>query len=81
MNSNITEDEVYDWLQNETTRKIRKLLGEMKAEYEKTLASGFTISAMSAERTAIETAKVVGIIAGLNEFLLIDVKDNIESLR
>lgn len=81
MNTDITEDEVYDWLQNETTKKIRKLITEIKMEYEKSLANGFSITPSSAERTAIETAKVVGIIAGLSEFLAIDLKDSIESLR
>jgi len=64
----IDEDEFREWLKMGITRRILRQLREIRDDQREVLASG-VLDFDSVERTALRTARVTGIIEGLDVLL------------
>jgi hypothetical protein len=68
----LSRDELAVWLEHPTTDKILSALKDKKAEYADHITNGLTVYEDSAERTAITTAKLIGMIAGIDTIFNFD---------
>ena len=70
-------EELLEWAQSPTTRKVREFLQECKQSLEEQLSRGVTLVLNNSDQTALQTAKVVGMVQGQDLILsaLQDVED------
>jgi len=71
----MSKDEFKLWLDNPTTQKIRELMIESRSDYVRLLCDGATLFNES-DYTQKNTAKVVGVIAGIDLFLNLQIEDD-----
>ena len=57
-------EELMEWVGHPTTRKIRKWLQECKASQVEQMAWGASLNLSSLDQTALQTAKLVGVLEG-----------------
>lgn len=65
----ISPEEMEEWLQNPTTRKVMQGLRLLREEYKEQMAGGQTLNLTSVEQTALWTCKMQGQIYGLDLML------------
>lgn len=65
----IAPEEMEEWLQNPTTRKVLQGLRSLREEYKEQMAKGLTLNLTSVEQTALWTCKMQGQIYGLDLML------------
>ena len=68
----LSKDELNAWLEQATTDKIYEILVEKRQQYASLLLDGGTLGANVAQ----ETARIVGIIAGLDMALNIEIEED-----
>ena len=68
----LSKDELNAWLDLATTEKIYELIVDKRQQYANLLLDGGTLGANVAQ----ETARIVGIIAGLDIALNIEIEDD-----
>jgi len=64
----LTKDELVEWHLNPITQKIKLIVKEQLKDVHSKLGNGWTLHRGSIEKTALETAEMVGKIEGL-EFI------------
>ena len=62
----LTKDDLVEWFLNPVTKKVRKKIEREIQNCEDRLGSGWALDFDSVEKTALLTAREVGIIEGLN---------------
>jgi hypothetical protein len=77
----LSKDELMEWMASPTTQKVVGLIKTKKEQAKEDLGRGLTVKSASMEQTAIETARLVGIIQGLEVLLDIEADDDVERLR
>ena len=71
----MSKEEYKLWLDNPTTQKIRELMKESRSDYVRSLCDGATLFNESSH-TQKNTAHAIGVIAGLDLFLNLQIEDD-----
>jgi len=71
----MSKDEFKLWLDNPTTQKIRELMIDSRTDYVRLLCYGATLHNDSSH-TQKSTANTVGVIAGIDLFLNLQIEDD-----
>jgi hypothetical protein len=71
----MSKDEFKLWLDNPTTQKIRELMIESRSDYVRLLCDGATLFSESSN-TQKNTAQAIGVIAGIDLFLNLQIEEN-----
>ena len=69
----ISKEEFSEWKNDKVTMAIFQVLDTLRTGYMMQLANGATLG----DKTAEETAKVVGRIQGINDLMLVDYEEDI----
>ena len=72
----ISKEFMLEWLQHPVTKKVIKELSQAREDFRQVLTEGGMLDMTSTEKTALQTARTVGRIEGLNLLLEIDIKEN-----
>ena len=67
--TDLTPEEMEEWLRNPTTRKVLQGLRSLRQEYQDQLVRGVTLNLTSVEQTALQTSRLLGQIYGLDLML------------
>ena len=65
----IPKEHMQQWLGDPITKKVLQELNKVRTCHQELLLEGHTLNLESAEKTALQTARVLGIISGLNLLL------------
>jgi hypothetical protein len=62
----IPKDHMAEWLSHPVTKKVFESLRKVRADHQSVLNDGGTLDTSSAEKTALQTALLLGKISGIN---------------
>ena len=71
----ITQEQFEEWRDHPITQEVFRIVHLQRDQIEESLGNGATLSPESMESTAIQTAKAVGNVEGLNQLLRIRLGD------
>ena len=74
MTDSISKPQLMRWLNDPTTLAVMSVIRKARDTHSEALINGQTLSLGSAETTALQTAKIVGAISGMNLILEISVE-------
>ena len=73
----IPKEHLQQWLSDPITKKVFAALERVRNDHQTLLCEGHTLALSSVETTAMQTARVLGIISGLNLLLEMTTEENV----
>jgi hypothetical protein len=72
----IPKEHLQQWLSDPITKKVFSQLSSVREDHKSLLCEGHSLNLSSCETTALQTARILGIISGLNLLLEMEVQED-----